>query len=907
MSSASPELDGFNGPVPYTRDAVRSAPTGRGVHVVLSQEGVTVFVGRSKNLRERLLEHLAGDRQASVLHDQVGQRLDRQGRIADRREIEAYLNTCTVAWRESDDPEDLKNRLVAELQPIFNRQRVQAASGVWWVNQGQSYDSERAHGILFAAEGPRALAHHSNVRRLRPGDTTLHHRRGLLVALGTVVADAGRQPRPSGESTAAGWLASVEYFDLAEPLRLADLPMREGTEGPFDRNGSVKQGYLFALEPGWAEQLRDQHRDRWPAGSAWSSGKRRYWLLQADPERWELEAHLPDTPPGHVADWTVTPQRPEMQSGDGVALGQGGAGGVMAVGRLAGVARLLPRPGVRSESAGQPEFRVGVEIHRHLDPPITRGEVLADPLLSQMAVIKQPSGGTNFPLTLAEWRAILGWRTLGASVDALGDLVAEFQRSLPYDQKVRAKREGERQELAQALTEDALGEPDRALLRRLAGPAYGSPGPQPGFNTYLQDDATLGQIVERLQYLLYGEGGDADRLASCIEGPHKLPKVGEAMLTKALAVQNPSRWVPCYVTNGKNGKREILPLIGADPAVVDVPHVGQAAVAGNDAIRATLEPYLPGDPWGMQEFTWWLLHRVHVPEVPGGLAALAGELYLPEEFLARCLRLLDDKGQVVFYGPPGTGKTYVARELAGHLARGGGSVEKVQFHPSYAYEDFVEGYRPRTRHGQMTYQLVDGPLKRIAVKARERPDVSHVLLIDEVNRANVAKVLGEMLFLLEYRDEDIHLQYSEDEFALPPNLKIIATMNTADRSIALVDAALRRRFHFVGFFPDTEPIAGLLPRWLEANYPRFGWLAHVLEEANKKIGDRAMAIGPSHFMKAGLTEEKINMAWESSVIPFVEELFFGDPDRVAELALDRLRSGIEPAPPASVILGAPDE
>jgi 5-methylcytosine-specific restriction endonuclease McrBC GTP-binding regulatory subunit McrB len=298
----------------------------------------------------------------------------------------------------------------------------------------------------------------------------------------------------------------------------------------------------------------------------------------------------------------------------------------------------------------------------------------------------------------------------------------------------------------------------------------------------------------------------------------------------------------------------------------------------------------------MQEFTWWLLHRERVPQT--SLRELADRLYLSEAFLERILRLLDDKGQVVFYGPPGPGTTFVARELAGHIARGGGTVEKVQFHPSYAYEDFVEGYRPRLSDGQVTYEVVDGPLKRIAATATERPDVTHVLLIDELNRANVSKVLGELLFLLEYRDEEIRLQYSDTPFALPTNLRIIATMNTADRSIALVDTALRRRFHFVPFFPDTQPIDSLLRRWLADNAPDLEWVADVVGRANRMLADRNVAIGPSHFLRRRLNEELVRLAWENSVLPFLEEHFFADPDQLERFNLDRLRKGASLAEPA---------
>ena len=139
----------------------------------------------------------------------------------------------------------------------------------------------------------------------------------------------------------------------------------------------------------------------------------------------------------------------------------------------------------------------------------------------------------------------------------------------------------------------------------------------------------------------------------------------------------------------------------------------------------------------------------------------------------------------------------------------------IKVHPSYAYEDFVEGYRPRLTNGQAAFALIHGPLLRIAEKARST-DARCVLLIDEINRGNVAKVFGDLYYLLEYRNEQISLQYSEQPFSLPKNLWIIGTMNTADRSIALVDSALRRRFHFVPFYPDRPPVQGLLRPWLQS-------------------------------------------------------------------------------------------
>ena len=277
------------------------------------------------------------------------------------------------------------------------------------------------------------------------------------------------------------------------------------------------------------------------------------------------------------------------------------------------------------------------------------------------------------------------------------------------------------------------------------------------------------------------------------------------------------------------------------------------------------------------------------------LAALAQRLYLPESFLGEVGALLKDKKQVIFQGPPGTGKTYVARALAQHLAGADERVTMVQFHPSYAYEDFVQGFRPALLdNGQAGFELKDGPLLRAARRAEDEPDAKHFLVIDEINRGNLAKALGELYFLLEYRDSEISLQYSDEPFRLPGNLYIIGTMNTADRSIALVDLALRRRFYFVEFHPDEPHFKGLLRRYLEANAPGMEWVAEVVDQANDALrNDREAAIGPSYFMRSGLDEDVVKRIWKHSVLPYIEERLFGErDDRRGEFDLDRLRQAV---------------
>ncbi|MDQ0863609.1 McrB family protein [Arthrobacter globiformis] len=265
----------------------------------------------------------------------------------------------------------------------------------------------------------------------------------------------------------------------------------------------------------------------------------------------------------------------------------------------------------------------------------------------------------------------------------------------------------------------------------------------------------------------------------------------------------------------------------------------------------------------------------------------ADSLHMEVEPLQEIADLLEENRQLVLYGPPGTGKTYLAKHLAAELAQDSTDerVKLVQFHPSYAYEDFFEGYRPdKTDEGQVSFKLVAGPLRRLAEEAAKPGNESkpYFLIIDEMNRANLAKVFGELYFLLEYRDDRIYLQYSPNEpFTLPDNLYIIGTMNTADRSIAMMDAAIRRRFAFIELHPQTEPVKGSLLRFLEARQldttP-----ALLLDALNQAIDewDRDLMIGPSYFMKkAAQTPAGLRRIWKYELMPLLEEHYHGQLNR----------------------------
>lgn len=266
----------------------------------------------------------------------------------------------------------------------------------------------------------------------------------------------------------------------------------------------------------------------------------------------------------------------------------------------------------------------------------------------------------------------------------------------------------------------------------------------------------------------------------------------------------------------------------------------------------------------------------HTTQPKYELAQCAADTGYDVPTLQRWLQAIERKGQAIFYGPPGTGKTFLAQKLARHLASGGdGFDELVQFHPAYAYEDFVEGIRPFTNNdGTITYKTVPGRFLNFCQQAAACQDIC-VLIIDEINRANLASVLGELMYLLEYREETLTLAGGRP-FQIPANVRLIATMNTADRSIALIDHALRRRFAFIQLQPNMDIIANY---HAHSGYDPAG-LISVLQQLNQVIADPHYAIGHSFFLQPNLPTILPDI-WQMEIEPYLEEYFFDTADKIA--------------------------
>lgn len=281
---------------------------------------------------------------------------------------------------------------------------------------------------------------------------------------------------------------------------------------------------------------------------------------------------------------------------------------------------------------------------------------------------------------------------------------------------------------------------------------------------------------------------------------------------------------------------------------------------------------------------------------PGKLARLTG-------VASKIERILKRKKQVILYGPPGTGKTYYAEKTSYELSarqiykqsfdqlteqeksvitgtvNKRGTVRMCTFHPSYGYEDFLEGIKPKVVNHTTLFELQDGIFKSICNDAKNNPDQNYYLIIDEINRGDISRIFGELITSVESnkRGKEIILPLSNQLFTVPENVYIIGTMNTADRSIALLDVALRRRFGFIELLPNYQLFEGIAIKTL----PLGEWLRELNGRIVEYLGQdgRNLQIGHSYFLekeKPIVNPNKFKQIIEEDIIPLIEEYCYGD-------------------------------
>ncbi len=274
------------------------------------------------------------------------------------------------------------------------------------------------------------------------------------------------------------------------------------------------------------------------------------------------------------------------------------------------------------------------------------------------------------------------------------------------------------------------------------------------------------------------------------------------------------------------------------------------------------------------------------------------EVYVDEDSYDAIVGILRSKKNLLLQGAPGVGKTFAAKRLAYSLmgVKDASRVMMVQFHQSYSYEDFIEGYRP----SGAGFELVKGAFYSFCKKAADDEENDYFFIIDEINRGNLSKIFGELFMLIENDKRGIKLQllYSREFFYVPRNVYIIGMMNTADRSLAMLDYALRRRFAFVELSPafDSE---GFRAYRVGLVNPRFEALVREVESLNRVIAEdeslgEGFCIGHSYFCNMDAdtcTDAALASIVEYELIPMLKEYWFDEPGKVREWS-DRLRRSL---------------
>ena len=289
--------------------------------------------------------------------------------------------------------------------------------------------------------------------------------------------------------------------------------------------------------------------------------------------------------------------------------------------------------------------------------------------------------------------------------DPLARAVEEFLRDTGYPTASDEEQRAHQSRFREMLLPENTGTVRRSQLRRIwTSGDYGYPGMQSHLNAVVDaaDGTEYERILETFEYVCWGDDDDAERIDTVLKDPaYRVRGLGESVTLKLLAICHPDRYLCVFPYSGENGKLRMLKALDLPEPPKEATR-GHKHVESNDRLRERLEPFFPGDHWGMTCFLYWYvdwagpgtLGDTEKTEPPDPVAAAAADLLIGRSFLDDIVDLLEDKGQVILYGPPGTGKTFLAQRLAEALTSDSADRALVQFHPSTSYEDFFEGYRP---------------------------------------------------------------------------------------------------------------------------------------------------------------------------------------------------------------------
>jgi len=291
--------------------------------------------------------------------------------------------------------------------------------------------------------------------------------------------------------------------------------------------------------------------------------------------------------------------------------------------------------------------------------------------------------------------------------------------------------------------------------------------------------------------------------------------------------------------------------------------------------------------------------QIPTNEIEFNLENLLKNVFIKTNDFENIIEILKIKKNIILQGSAGVGKTYIAKKIAQGLQENYNedTIEVIQFHQSYSYEDFIQGYRPN----KDSFELKNGVFYQLCERAKKNITTPYFIVIDEINRGNLSKIFGELMMLIEAdkrgEKNKIKLTYSSDDdyFYVPDNIHIIGTMNTADRSLTIVDYALRRRFAFIKMIPKfnnqfEEFILsnGLSEGIIKKIVSKMNYLNQIIRD-DESLGD-GFEIGHSYFCTFSSGNEKrwYNNVIEFEIIPLIKEYWFDDPDKVSQYSEELL-------------------